>query len=70
MIGDVVKVRSPLKNVLFRSKIIDVESNGDFHVLYIDIGDSEVVQSRDIFELNQMLRSDEVYQKKILISYS
>lgn len=52
LLGDIVKVLSPTFEDFYRAKILSVENNSDFNVFYIDFGNTEVVQSNNIFELS------------------
>lgn len=55
-IEDIVKVLSPSYKDFYRAKILNIGNNNDFHVFYIDFGNTEVVQSSDIFELSDELK--------------
>lgn len=50
-VGDFVKVDSPFFTGFYRAKITNIIDNTKIHVLYIDFGNSEIVQSSDIFKL-------------------
>lgn len=56
-VGDIVKVLSPSFKDFFRAEIKNVINN-DFHVSYIDFGNTEVVQSSNIFELSNELKKE------------
>lgn len=56
VIGDVVKVYSQLYRQFYRAKVISSEGNNCFCVSYIDYGDTEVVESSDIFELAENIK--------------
>lgn len=62
VIGDIVKVFSPSFQGLYRAEIINIVDNTDFHVSYLDFGNTEIIQSSDIFELSDELKI-EVNQK-------
>lgn len=46
---------------MFRAEILSIEKEDFFLVSYIDFGNTEIVQSRDIFELSNELIAKEVY---------
>ncbi|XP_026818102.1 uncharacterized protein LOC113557019 isoform X2 [Rhopalosiphum maidis] len=54
-IGDIVKVFSHLFSDFYRAKILDIDNN-QFHVSYIDFGNTEIVSSNEIFELSDELK--------------
>lgn len=54
-VGDIVKVKLPRDQRLYRAKILSIGGNCSFHVLCIDFGNNEVVQSSDVFELSDKL---------------
>jgi len=60
VVGDIVKVLSKSFGGLYRAKILNIDNN-DFHVSYIDFGNTEIVHSSEIFELSDELKK-EVYQ--------
>lgn len=62
--NDIVKVLSPTFQDFYRAKILNIEKNGDFNVFYIDFGNTEVVQSNNIFEL-----SDD-FKIKVIFNYN
>lgn len=53
--GDIVKVFSLSFGGYYRAEIKNV-INTDFYVSYIDYGNTELVQSSDIFELSNELK--------------
>jgi len=57
VIGDIVLVFSPSFQSFYRGKIINIVDNTDFHVLYIDFGNPEVVKFSNIFELPDNLKN-------------
>lgn len=61
VIGDIVKALSLEFQSMFRAKILNIENNGSCLVCYIDYGNTEVVQSSDIYELSEELLYEEVY---------
>lgn len=56
LLDDVVKVLSPTFEDFYRAKILNIGNNGDILVFYIDFGNTEVVQSNNIFELSDDLK--------------
>jgi len=66
-IGDIVKVFSHLFSDFYRAKILDIDNN-QFHVSYIDFGNTEIVSSNEIFELSDELKI-KVYQKVMIYMY-
>lgn len=57
-VGDFVKVYSPFFNDFYRAKIIDIiDNNNEFHVFFIDFGNTEIVRSSDIFKLSHELQT-------------
>jgi len=58
VIGDIVNVFSPLYQSFYRAKIIRIVDNTDFHVFYIDFGNTEVVHLSDVFELSDTLKKE------------
>lgn len=62
VVGDIVKVLSPLFQGLYRAKIVEVKSSNSYEVFYIDFGNIEIVQSKDIFELSDNLKKKVSYR--------
>lgn len=57
IIGDIVKVFSHSFQDFYRAKILNIDNN-DFYVSYIDFGNTETVNSDDIFELSDELKKE------------
>jgi hypothetical protein len=66
VVGDIVKVFSPFYQDIFRAKIVDVKGN-NYQVFFIDFGNYEQVQSRNIFELTDHFKMKVSYNSKIII---
>lgn len=56
VLGDIVKVLSPVYNSYYRAKILSAEGKNCFRVLYIDYGDIEMAELCNIFELSDNLK--------------
>lgn len=56
-VGDIVKVFSPFHQEMYRALIEGVKGNF-YQVFYMDFGNLEQVQSRDIFELSDDLKKE------------
>lgn len=56
VIGDIVLMFSPSFQEFYRAKIINIK-NIDFHVSFIDYGNTEVVKSSNIFDLSDDLKN-------------
>lgn len=69
VIGDIVKVFSPTFQELYRAKIIQNVDGVNFRVFYIDFGNTEVVESTNIFELSDNLESKVHYNLMIDILF-
>lgn len=69
VIGDIVKVFSPTFQELYRAKIIQNVDGVNFRVFYIDFGNTEVVESSNIFELSDNLESKVHYNLMIDILF-
>lgn len=55
VVGDVVKVLSPEFGCLYRAKILKHNRTGTYTVFYIDYGNTEIVSSDVIYELDEEL---------------
>lgn len=66
VIGDIVKVFSPFYKEFFRAKIVEIKGN-NYQVFYMDFGNYEQVQLRDIFELSNDFKIKVSYNSEIII---
>lgn len=63
-LDDIVKVLSPTFEDFYRAKIVNIGNNGEFNVFYIDFGNTEVVQSNNIFELSDDFKLKVIFNDK------